>query len=265
MENSTSSNLIKLSTSKSDLNSNSQKPFKIRRRKTYLVEKNSLISQNEKKNRNSKGNISYNTLNQRRSSFRTRRKSFIALTIKNFKGIEEDIKMTLQEMRRNCLWELRRQNNGGEFNFFEDNNNKSELGSDNGKIKGKFTLKFLEDLNINDNENENEPIKVQRSNTFSTKLNKKKKDILSSKNDSKNEDVNYENKSKTKKKFVSSNALLKVKMHKKKYNPKEKFRFLSCGRKIIDSHDESESDEDPESGGFLIILKQSLFLYMMLL
>ena len=144
--------------------------------------------------------------------------------------------MTLQEMRRNCLWELRRQNNGGEFNFFEDNNNKSELGNDSDKIKGKFTLKFLEDLNIKDNENEK--IKVQRSNTFNTKSSKKKKDILSSKNDSKNEDVNNdsENKNKTQKKFVSSNALLKVKMHKKKYNPKEKFRFLSCVRKIIDSH-----------------------------
>ena len=218
MENSTPSNLIKLSTRKSDLNYNSQKPFKIRRRKTYFVEQNSLISKNDKKNRNSKAIISYNTLNQRRSSFRTRRKSSIALTIKDFKDIEEDIKMTLQEMRRNCLWELRRQSNGGEFNFFEDNKNKSELGSDNGKIKGKFTLKFLEDLNIKDNENEK--IKVPRSNTFNTKSSKKKKDILSGKNDSKNEDANNdsENKNKTKKKFVSSNALLKVKMHKKKYN-----------------------------------------------
>ena len=226
--------------STSDVNLINQAPLQIRKRKTFLIDSQPKIAVRDKNRKNSKSFSSFVSINQRRMSFKLRNKNSLYLSVKDFKDIEEDIKFAILDMRRNCLWELRRQSNFIS-NIFEEDKSKREGPDNNSQVMGKYAIKYLEDLN----NNEKNLIKMKRAKTFNFKSNKKIKELDHSKNENKIE-------SKIPKKYVSSNAVFKIRMDKKKFNPKEKFRILSHGGQIIDSHNESESDEEPESNGILI-------------
>ena len=246
-----------------------QKSFHIRRRKTFLVEPKSTVNKNDIKNRSSLAYINYNTLyNKRRNSLNNyiRKKSTIPLSKKEFKDLEEDVRLSILEMRRSCLWEIRRQSQDI-ANIFEksDIKTRSEIGLD--KAKEKFSLEYLEDLNNGKQEN-NLSIKIKKCNTFNHK-NKKSIEKNRDKKDNNNNgvinmNINDDNVDKKHfgKKFMSSQALLNFGKNKKKHIPPgEKFRFLSSGGQIIDSHNESESDEDPDPDGF-IINPEKKFIYI---
>ena len=110
--------------------------FQIRRRKTFLVDKKQRIYKKDTNKRIS--HASLGTSQGQRNSF-IRRKSSL-MSIKDFRDIEDEIKFTILEMRRSCLWELRRQSMDL-FNVFENKDSKNE------KEPEKFVplLKFVDD------------------------------------------------------------------------------------------------------------------------
>ena len=250
------------------VNLEKQKTFHIRRRKTFLVEQKTKVNKNEIKKRNSYAYINYNTMhNQRKTSFHKyiRKKTPIPLSKKDFKDLEEDVRYTILEMRRCCLWEIRRQSQDIS-NIFEKNDikMKSEIGLN--KVKDKLSLEYLEDLD-NNKEGKNLSTSIKKCNTFNLKKKKsieKNKDKKDKKNEVINMNINDDNIEKKHfgKKFMSSNELLKLQKNKKKpTNPGEKFRFLSSGGQIIDSHNENESDEDDEPDS-LIINPETQFIFI---
>ena len=184
--------------STSDVNLINQAPLQIRKRKTFLIDSQSKIALRDKNRKNSKSFSSFVSINQRRMSFKLRNKNSVHLSVKDFKDIEEDIKFAILDMRRNCLWELRRQSNFIS-NIFEEDKTKREGPDNNSQVMGKYAIKYLEDLN----NNEKNLIKMKRAKTFNFKSNKKIKELDHSKNENKIE-------SKIPKKYVSSNAVFKI-------------------------------------------------------
>ena len=145
--------------------------FQIKKRKTSFISHKQLIKKDFSIKRNTYIYNSFKTFhNQRKMSFqKIRRKSSNALSKTDIKNIEEDIKYTILEMRKSYLSEMKSQ---GEdlFNIFEKNNNKLKSQTEINKIKNKYQVQFIEDL-----DNYNEKIK-------SFKLNKKYK-TFNNKND----------------------------------------------------------------------------------
>ena len=118
------SNLINQSTNQIDLKYKNQNSFHIRRRKTFLVEHNPRLNKKDIRRRNSNAYSSYinNLNNQRKMSLQNnRRRSSLHLSKKNFRNIEEDVRYSILEMRKNCLWEIRRQSHEI-MNIFNENN-----------------------------------------------------------------------------------------------------------------------------------------------
>ena len=247
----TSSKLINQSINQIDLNYKKQNSFHIRRRKTFLVEQKPRTHKKDIKRRNSNIYSSYtnNLYNQRKMSLRNNRRSSLHLTKKDFRDIEEDVRYSILEMRRSCLWEIRRQSHDI-FNIFKDTDIKIQTKSELGTAMKNFSIKYLEDLENNNKEEININKKLKKCKTFNIKNNKnKKKDNNINANKIKNINNNMNDKNCDKlnedKKYISSTIIVKMPNKKKKnFLPGEKFRFLSRGGQIIDSHNENESDED---------------------
>ena len=243
-----------INTSKNlDISNNQQKPFHIRRRKTFLIEQKPNIYHKESQKRCAIS--SFNTFHNQRMSFQKGRRSSVHLSRRDFRTIEEGIKNTILEMRRSCLWEIRRQSHDV-FNIFEqkNNNNQNEVR----KNQNNDNFQILESLSDNKEEN-----KLKKSNTYDNiKIKLKSKDNKNVNKEKylniyKNIDINkyvkdmIEDNYYEQKKFVSSKILIKIRNAKKK-NYHEKFRFLSSGGVIIDSNNENESEEEPVPNGYLI-------------
>ena len=92
---------------------NQRNSFFIRRRKTFLIDQNTRIYKKESNKKiNTFGYSSLKTFhNQKTKNLKKpiRKKISLALSTKDFKEIEEDIRYSIIEMRKTCLWELRHQ------------------------------------------------------------------------------------------------------------------------------------------------------------
>ena len=234
----------------SDKNLNKKKSFKIRRRKTFLIEKgdNSVFKRNS---------LNKNISKKRRVS--SKKRGFLFnLSLTNFNNAEEEIKNALIEMRKSCLWELRRQSY--DIKSLETNNKRDErkLRTFNNH---KCSSKYLYNNSINDNSFELEKKRKQKiSHSHIIKNNEYikeyylndngKNNILDTKKNDKEKNCDYHKKDvKTLSNFESS--VNSKKLNKKK-TIKDKFRFLSRGCLVIDSFDENESDEEQEPSSYLI-------------
>ena len=219
--------------------------FQIRRRKTFLVDKKQRIYKKDTNKRIS--HASLGTSQGQRNSF-IRRKSSL-MSIKDFRDIEDEIKFTILEMRRSCLWELRRQSMDL-FNVFENKDSKNE------KEPEKFVplLKFVDD----DEEGLHKRIKrsktsvLHKKRTIRHNKNKNEEKKNNNENDEDNNKFNEIKKNEEKKKFKSSKDVLNIDEKKLSILPGDKFRFIARGGIIIDSHNENESDEEPEPDGIFI-------------
>ena len=131
---------------KSQHQSQQQKPFHIRRRKTFIVEKKRrFYSSRDCQKRAGLSFSSTNTFHcQRKASFQNKRKYSLILSVRDFKSIEEDIKNTIFEMRHTCLWEIRRQSHDIS-NFFEQKSFKNENKENNDKNYERFEYLDLSD------------------------------------------------------------------------------------------------------------------------
>ena len=252
MENNNSSKLIELLNKKAELNYKINNSFHIRRRKTFLIEQNQKIYKKESKKRNSYAYGSYNAFqNQRKMSLhKNRRRSSLT---KDYKVLEEDVRCSILEMRRNCLWEIRRQSHDIST-IFESIDNNIKTNSSFGNLKKKLSMKFLEDLELNNDENNvNKLKKCKTFNINKVKFNKKSNNKNNKKIEEANNDVNKDLEEKKNKRFLSSKMLMRLR-HKgrKTLIIGDKFRFLGRGGQIIDSYNENESDEDSEPESFLI-------------
>ena len=254
--------------------------FQIKKRKTSFISHKQLIKKDFSIKRNTYIYNSFKTFhNQRKMSFqKIRRKSSNALSKTDIKNIEEDIKYTILEMRKSYLSEMKSQ---GEdlFNILEKNNNKLKSQTEINKIKNKYQVQFIEDL-----DNYNEKIKSFKLNkkykTFNNKNDKNKNKnnknskidnmnnkIINNINNNMNNDNDNDNDNKQKKK-LSSKIIVKFNDEKKDFKKRnnfpieDKFRFISRGPQLIDSQNENESDEEPETEGFLINPEtQFIFIY----
>lgn len=112
--------------------------FHIRRRKTFLVDKKQRIYKKDTNKRISY--VSLGTIQGQRNSFQRRKSSL--MSIKDFRDIEDEIKFTILEMRRSCLWEIRRQSMDL-FNAFEKKDSKNEKEQEQEKYVP--MLKFVDD------------------------------------------------------------------------------------------------------------------------
>ena len=235
---------------KPGINDNMNNSFHIRRRKTFLIDQKPKMYKNEAKKRNSYAYSTYNVFqNQRKMSFhKIRRRSSLT---KDFRALEEDVRCSILEMRRNCLWEIRRQSHDIST-LFESIDNNIKTNSSIGNIKRKFSMKFLEDLELNKENNNIYGLKKCKTvNIKKVKYNKKSNN--NKKTEMENNDMNKDLGDKTNKKLLSSKELLRLR-HKgrKSLIIGEKFRFLGRGGQIIDSYNENESDEDSEPEGLLL-------------
>ena len=244
-----------INTSKNlDISNNQQKSFHIRRRKTFLIEQKPNVYHKESQKRSAIS--SFNTFQKQRMSFQKGRKSSVRLSVRDFRAIEENIKNTILEMRRSCLWEMRRQSHDI-YNIFEHKNNKNQ--NEVRKNQNNDNFQILESLSDNKEES-----KLKKSNTYDNntiklkskdnKNNNKKKYLNVFKNidiDKYVKNMIDDNNYYEQKKFVSSKILIKIRNAKKK-NYLDKFRFLSSGGVIIDSNNENESEEEPAPNGYLI-------------
>ena len=200
MEKNTKPILNELLNKKEGINDNINNTFHIRRRKTFLMDQKPKLYKNETKKRNSLGYSSYNVFqNQRKMSFhKNRRRSFLT---KDFRTLEEDVRCSILEMRRNCLWEIRRQSHDIS-NLFESIDIKTN--SSNGNIKKKFSNNFLENLELNkENNNINGIKKCKTVNIKKVKFTKKS----SNKKIEMNNDINKGLENKRNKKYLSSKVL----------------------------------------------------------
>jgi hypothetical protein len=155
--------------------------FHIRRRKTFLVDKKQRIYKKDTNKRISY--VSLGSIQGQRNSFQRRKSSL--MSIKDFRDIEDEIKFTILEMRRSCLWEIRRQSMDL-FNVFEKKNSKNE----------KEPEKYVPMLKFIDNSDDEEgATKIKRS---KTSVLHKKKTIRHNKNKN-GEKINIENEEDNKK------------------------------------------------------------------
>ena len=230
----------------SDKNLVKRKQFQVRRRKTFLIDKedNNIFKTN-----------SFNKNKLKKRSFNANKRGFLSnLSLTNMNNAEEEVKSALIEMRKTILWELRRQSydikNQGR-NDKKDENKK--------KIEGRASSKYIFNNSIDDKSFELEKRKKQKlSKSYIIDNNDYIKEYLNDNeknnilnNDTKNDKVNnYDNNKKEIK--MNSNSKLK--------NVRDKFRFLSRGRLVIDSFDESESDEEQEQSSFVINPETNIFL-----
>ena len=217
-----------LKPSTKSLDSRPENSFHIRRRKTFLVDKKQRIYKKDTNKRISY--VSLGTMQGQRNSF-IRRKSSL-MSIKDFRDIEDEIKFTILEMRRSCLWEIRRQSMDL-FDVFENKDLKNE------KEPEKYVpmLKFLD--NSDDEEGITKTIKRCKTSVL-----QKKKTIRYIKNkngEKKNNENDEENKKSSgiknneqKKKFKSSKDVLTID-NKINILPGDKFRFFARGG-IIYNH-----------------------------
>ena len=234
-----------------DKNINKRKPFTIRRRKTFLINKqdNSFFKSSSLKKNNSK-----------RRSISNKRGFLLNLSLINYNNAEEEIKNALIEKRRTLLWELRRQS----YDIISQitNDKKEENKQKTHKIKGRSSSKYLYsriDDKIFESEKKKKKVISQshiiKNNEYIKKYflnDSEKKTILN--NDTQNDKTNNCDNEKTETKTHSNlESSVNSKKVKKKKNSRDKFRFLSRGCLVIDSIDENESDEELEQHSSYVI------------
>ena len=235
-------------------NSLKKKKFKIRRRKSFLDEngENSFKIWKKKELLN-KTSLTLNRSQSQKRNIQYRRKNTFFYSVLNYKNIEEEIRHAIKEMRRACLWELRRQSY--ELKMLELNDEFENEKENN--LPGKFSSKYIFNNSLNDeNIEKNENKKKQKSKTIIVKKN----DLINKLylNDKDNEldklDNNFKelnNNFRPKLDISKANIDKNIKKNNK-IIPGDKFRFLSRGGLVLDSNDENESDEDHEQIGYLI-------------
>jgi len=219
--------------------------FHIRRRKTFLVDKKQRIYKKETNKRTSY--VSLGTIQGQRNSFQRRKSSL--MSIKDFRDIEDEIKFTILEMRRSCLWEIRRQSMDV-FNTFEQKDSKNEKEQEMNTPLLKFIDNSFEEEGITKSFKRSKTSFLRKKKTIRHNKNKNaEKD-----NNEKDEDNKKSNEIKNnegKKRYKSSKDILKID-NKVTILPGDKFRFIARGGIIMDSHNENESDEEPEPDGIFI-------------
>ena len=251
-----------------DNNSTGKNSFKIRRRKTFIDENGENTSKIWKKRDSIKINsLSKNKTQKRKSNIQFKKNNSIRLSLLNYKNIEEEVKKSILEMRRACLWELRRQSY--DLKKLERKDKKKENRNNNNGLPGKFSSKYLNNYmndKILDKNNEN---KYRKSQTIIIKKNdfNKQKSLFEKNNEKKlNNNINKDkdnnldyNINELKPKSQSTNNIKKVYKKKNNKNVGDKFRFLSRGGLVIDSYEENESDEEVEPIGYLINPETNIF------
>ena len=235
--------------------------FKIRRRKSFIDEngentlkmwKNKELLNNNsltKSKRNSQQKKNYIQNKIRNSSF---------FSVLNYKNIEEEIKHIILEMRRTCLWEMRKQSY--DLKMIQSEN--EEVKKSN--LPGKFSSKNLYNNCINELGLD---IKSKEQKFNQTHINNQKDFIkqIYSNNMQNEEKINNNNFNGRKPKSASPQNISKIHKIKHKNLDTDKFRFLSRGRLVIDSNDENESEEEQESKGCLILLNKNIIFFYDLL
>ena len=165
----------------------------------------------------------------------------------DYKGIEEEIKYTILEMKNNCLLEIRRQS-CDELELYK----KSQIKSD---------LENINNSQISELKSENGVSSKRKQYRKSiTNMDKIIPNILKKKYFMNNNKTNFINNENTITNSVTSDSFINEKFNIrnssskniKKDNFSEKFRFYGRGGVIEDSFDENESDEDFEEDNFLI-------------
>ena len=121
-------------------NSLKKKKFKIRRRKSFLDEngENSFKIWKKKELLN-KTSLTLNRSQSQKRNIQYRRKNTFFYSVLNYKNIEEEIRHAIKEMRRACLWELRRQSY--ELKMLELNDEFENEKENN--LPGKFSSKYI--------------------------------------------------------------------------------------------------------------------------
>ena len=229
--------------------------FKIRRKDSFSDEngentskiwkkKESLNKNSLTKNRTRSLSPKVNVQNKKRNSF--------FYTILNYNNIEEEIKRVIKEMRRACLWELRRQSY--ELKMLEINDKDFEDEKNN--LPGKLSSKYLYNNSLNDKNMENYDNKNhQKFKTVIVKKNNFIKELYlnDKENEPKEENNNINELNNINPQLDNQkNNLNKNNKKNNKNTTGDKFRFLSRGGLVLDSNDENESDEEYEYLGYLI-------------
>ena len=225
--------------------SSKKKKFKIRRRKSFLDENGeNTFKIWKKKELLNKNSLTLNRSQSQKQNVQNKKKNSFFCSVLNYKNIEDEIRHVIKEMRRACLWELRRQSY--ELKMLDINDKEFENEKDN-NLSGKLSSKYLFNNSLNDKSFEKYAKKKQKSKTIILKKNDLINELYL--NDKKNElDINN---------FRSKLDISKTNIDKNnKKNNKiiagDKFRFLYRGGLVLDSNDENESDEDHEQIGYLI-------------
>ena len=241
-----------------------KKKFKIRRRKSFIDEK----GENTLKIWKNKELLNNNTLSKNKSLFQqkkslipNKRRSSFFFSVLNYKNIEEEIKHVILEMRRACLWDLRKQSY--ELNLIESENEDDKKGN----LPGKFSSKLLYNHSINDKNLEKANSK-RKHYSKTLILNKRDfiKQICSNNEENETKAVNNNNLNEIKPKSSSSQSITKINKIKNKKTTVDKFRFYYRGGLISDSNDENESEEEPEIFGCLINQDNNIiFIYDLLI
>ena len=225
--------------------SSKKKKFKIRRRKSFLDENGeNTFKIWKKKELLNKKSLTLNRSQSQKQNVQNKKKNSFFCSVLNYKNIEDEIRHVIKEMRRACLWELRRQSY--ELKMLDINDKEFENEKDN-NLSGKLSSKYLFNNSLNDKSFEKYAKKKQKSKTIILKKNDLINELYL--NDKKNElDINNF----ISKLDISKNNIDKNNKKNNKIIAGDKFRFLYRGGLVLDSNDENESDEDHEQIGYLI-------------
>ena len=162
------------------------------------------------------------------------------ITEMNYKGIEEEIKCEILEMKNDCILEMRKQSFDGLelYKKKQINNSLTETkDSHNSKNKSKRLIKSK--TNYSGKIFKKKNVLLKRAKRISIKESKISKKL--SKNSDNFKEINSKRRSLSRSKQSENKSLIK-----------ERFRFYGRGGIIEDSYNENESDEEFEEEKYLI-------------
>ena len=211
--------------------------------------------------------ITYNDKNKLNYSYFGINKSNCESEV-DYKGIEQEIKYTILEMKNNYLMENKRQSLD-ELELEFNKNNKLNKVLDEEMINSQI---FKNDELNKDIKNKKKKLRKSNTNVGKNKINFKGKILNKKKNSCKNNinniqksinnsSFNKDNKINEKPRTSTNSLLIKnIKKGDRKSLALERFRFYRKGGVIEDSYNESESDEEVEPDSFLINPETTPFL-----
>ena len=265
-------------------NANNKKEFKIEEKKSFkLKDKKKSIEihmprMSKSSNKYEKGkrlsiNGSYITYNEKNKL----NYSYFGINSSNgesevdYKGIEQELKYTLLEMKNNFLMENKRQSlDGLELEFNRSNKLNRDFYED--LTDSQILNNFQNDELNKDIKNRKKKLRKSKTNVGKNKINFKGKILNKKKNSYKNNinniqesinnsSLNKDNKINEKPRTSTNSLLIKnIKKGDRKSLALERFRFYRKGGVIEDSYNESESDEEVEPDSFLINPETTPFL-----